>query len=127
MTKARKAILEALKNQTEPVSATTLAKQPALPYDPATIYRNLHYLEEQGLAQSFILHCTEHGTERYYSYRDKENGVHHHWFHCECCHRFIDLGTCAYTQQLQDWESQYGFTIHEHTFYLTGICSACKT
>jgi len=124
VTKARKTIMDILMKSEEPVSASTLAKD--LPFDQATVYRNLHYLEDQGFAESFILHCSEHGTERYYSYRNA-NDVHHHWFHCEMCHRFIDLGHCAYGQQLKEWEQSYGFTIHEHTFFLTGVCADCKS
>lgn len=127
MTKARKALLELLKESKEPVSASMLSGDPSLPFDQATIYRNLHYLEEQGFAESFILHCTEHGTERYYSYRNRSEGVHHHWFHCEKCHTFIDLGGCVYQEQMKEWEKQYGFTISDHTFFLTGICASCKS
>ncbi|NCC63362.1 MAG: transcriptional repressor [Spirochaetia bacterium] len=124
MTKARKALIEQLKIQSEPVTATTMAKH--LPFDQATIYRNLHYLEEHGYAQSFILHCSEHGTERYYSYHSAKEGVHHHWFHCEVCHKFIDLGDCEHLMQLKQWEQEHGFLIHDHTFFLTGVCAFCK-
>ncbi|MDY0290080.1 MAG: transcriptional repressor [Sphaerochaeta sp.] len=124
MTKARKAILNALEEAREPISVTELAKELTDFCDPATVYRNLHYLEKNNLATSFILHCSEHGTERYYS--AKEGKGHHHWFHCENCHRFIDLGGCFYTEQLRQFEHQHGFTVNDHTFYLTGICQTCK-
>lgn len=110
----------------EPVSASHLLQHPSIRFDQATVYRNLHYLEEKGMADSFILHCTEHGTERYYSYRSCEDGVHHHWFHCRTCHRFIDLGDCQYDEQLARWEQAYGFTVSDHTFFLTGQCKNCK-
>lgn len=126
MTKARKALLEVLRMSHEPVSASHLLQHPSIRFDLATVYRNLHYLEEKGMADSFILHCTEHGTERYYSYRSCEDGVHHHWFHCRTCHRFIDLGDCQYDEQLAKWEQAYGFTVSDHTFFLTGQCKNCK-
>ncbi|NLA96709.1 MAG: transcriptional repressor [Spirochaetales bacterium] len=126
MTKSRKALLEVLRMSNEPVSASHLLHQPSNRFDQATVYRNLHYLEEKGMADSFILHCTEHGTERYYSYRSCEDGVHHHWFHCRTCHRFIDLGDCQYDEQLARWEQAYGFTVSDHTFFLTGQCKNCK-
>jgi Fur family ferric uptake transcriptional regulator len=126
MTKARKALLEVLRMSHEPVSASHLLQHPSIRFDQATVYRNLHYLEEKGMADSFILHCTEHGTERYYSYRSCEDGVHHHWFHCRTCHRFIDLGDCQYDEQLARWEQAYGFTVSDHTFFLTGQCKNCK-
>ncbi|MGB4408338.1 MAG: transcriptional repressor [Sphaerochaeta sp.] len=124
MTKARKAILKSLENVEEPISASELAKRLGDFCDPATVYRNLHYLEKNNLATSFILHCSEHGTERYYS--SKEGNEHHHWFHCEQCHRFIDLGGCFYAEQVRQFEEKHAFTVHDHTFYLTGICQRCK-
>lgn len=126
MTKARTAILQALAQAKEPVSATMVASQLGNCCDPATVYRNLHFLEDHGYAQSFILHCSEHGTERYYTHRSAEDGHHHHWFHCEKCHSFIDLGDCQYHETLEQLENTYRFSIHEHTFFLTGICEACK-
>jgi len=124
MTKARRAILEGLENAQSPISVTGLAKQLSDFCDPATVYRNLHYLEKNNLATSFILHCSEHGTERYYSAKSGKD--HHHWFHCEHCHRFIDLGGCFYAEQVRHFEAEHGFTVNDHTFYLTGICKACK-
>ncbi|MDD4574232.1 MAG: transcriptional repressor [Sphaerochaeta sp.] len=124
MTKARKAILARLKSAKQPISVTELAKQLSDFCNPATVYRNLHYLESNNLATSFVLHCSDHGTERYYS--AKEGKGHHHWFHCESCHQFIDLGGCFYTEQMRQFETKHGFTVHDHTFYLTGVCEDCK-
>ncbi len=124
MTKARKTIFLALENAREPISASELAKQLSDFCDPATVYRNLHYLEKNNLATSFILHCSEHGTERYYS--AKEGNDHHHWFHCEHCHCFIDLGGCIYAGYVRQLEAEHGFRVNDHTFYLTGICQRCK-
>ena len=123
MTKARQSILDLLLQVKEPISASDLAKQMEYACDPATVYRNLHYLEDHDLATSFILHCSEHGTERYYC---AQEGVHHHWFHCEKCHCFIDIGSCLYEEQLKRFEEEHDFIIHDHTFFLTGICHACK-
>ncbi len=50
MTKARKAILKGLENSTQPISVSDLAKQLSDLCDPATVYRNLHYLEKNNLA-----------------------------------------------------------------------------
>ena len=124
MTKARKAILARLKSAKQPISVTELAKQLSDFCNPATVYRNLHYLESNNLATSFVLHCSDHGTERYYS--AKEGKGHHHWFHCESCHQFIDLGGCFNMEQMRQFETEHGFTVHDHTFYLTGVCEDCK-
>ncbi|MDD3930461.1 MAG: transcriptional repressor, partial [Sphaerochaeta sp.] len=62
-----------------------------------------------------------------YSYRGTETGTHHHWFHCEKCHCFIDLGSCGYDEQMRSWEQKWGFTITDHTFFLTGTCKQCNS
>jgi Fe2+ or Zn2+ uptake regulation protein len=28
--------------------------------------------------------------------------------------------------QLKRWEQEHGFLIHDHTFFLTGVCAFCK-
>jgi Fur family ferric uptake transcriptional regulator len=98
--------------------------------DQVTVYRSLHFLEENGLADSFILHCAEHGTERYYtavdSQKDGSSG-HHHWFHCEICHRFLDLGDCQLHTLVAGYEATHQITVKSHTLYFTGICADCKT
>lgn len=121
MTKARRAILDVLEQAHEPISVADLSKKLADFCDPATVYRNVRYLENKNLATSFILHCSEHGTMRYYTAYE-----HHHWFHCEQCHCFIDLGTCAFEREMKQFEKEHGFTVRDHTFYLTGMCQNCS-
>jgi Fur family ferric uptake transcriptional regulator len=29
-------------------------------------------------------------------------------------------------EDLKRWEKQYGFTVSDHTFFLTGVCATCK-
>ena len=67
MTKARQAVLDILMCAEEPLSAAAVQTASGNTFDPATIYRTLHYLEQKGRAESFVLHCREHGTERYYT------------------------------------------------------------
>jgi Fur family ferric uptake transcriptional regulator len=126
MTKARIAVLELLGKATEPLCASAVANMVEGQYDPATIYRTLHYLEDHDLAMSFILHCNVHGTERYYSSVEKGDACHHHWFHCEQCHRFIDLGGCSLDPLLRTYEKENGIVITDHTFFLTGLCPDCR-
>lgn len=124
MTKARKAIQEILDGADRPLSALEVGASAEGFCDTATIYRALHYLEERGLAESFVLHCSAHGTERYYASR---NVRHRHWFHCERCHRFVDLGACRVEPLLLQMEEEAGVEIRHHTLYATGICGDCRT
>jgi Fur family ferric uptake transcriptional regulator len=126
MTKSRIAVLTLLEKATKPLCASQIVSLVSGQCDPATIYRTLHYLEEHGYASSFILHCSAHGTERYYSVADETGLGHHHWFHCEQCHRFIDLGGCSLDSMLHTFEKENDLIITDHTFFLTGICPECK-
>jgi Fur family ferric uptake transcriptional regulator len=124
MTKAREAVNKVLSEADRPLSALEIGAMTEALCDTATVYRALHYLEEQGLAESFVLHCEAHGTERYYAARSSK---HRHWFHCERCHRFVDLGTCTMGPLLADMAYSAGVAINHHTLYATGLCGRCRT
>lgn len=128
-TKARQAIIETLARSSVPLSAAAVYEALGVCADQATVYRNLHLLESEGFAESFILHCADHGTERYYTASDRTSGdrtSHRHWFHCERCHHFTDLGSCTLAPLVSEFEAKNGITVHTHTLYLTGICASCK-
>jgi len=122
MTRTRKKILEILETAETPLSALGVEAHTMSSCDTATVYRSLHYLEEQGLADSFVLFCREHGTERYYV---ANSAKHRHWFHCEVCHRFVDLGECRVEPLLSQMEAATGVRIRSHTLYATGTCADC--
>ena len=129
-TKARQAIMETLARAKVPLTAAAVYEAMDESADQATVYRNLHLLDEEGLADSFILHCADHGTERYYTAcpnsGDGGQSAHRHWFHCEKCHSFTDLGSCTLASLVSDYEARHGITVLTHTLYLTGICADCK-
>lgn len=124
MTKARAAVLALLDAAGEPLPASSLASRLGELCDQATVYRALHHLEDAGLAESFVLHCAEHGTERYYASTKAE---HRHWFHCEVCHRFVDLGACRIGGLVAEFERELGLRVSRHTMYLSGVCAACAS
>jgi Fur family ferric uptake transcriptional regulator len=123
MTKLRSAILAMLKDAGRPMSALDLASSAKGLCDTATIYRSLHFLESKGFAESFVLSCSAHGTERYYA---AGGTCHRHWFHCESCHEFVDMGACTLDSMLAEMGKASGVRIKSHTLYATGICAACE-
>lgn len=129
-TQARQAIIQALADASAPLTAKSIYQALGVTTDPATVYRNLHMLEENGLVDSFILHCADHGTEWYYTACPEIDSAghpaHRHWFHCESCHNFTDLGSCKLAELVSDYEKTYGLSVLTHTLYLTGICAKCK-
>lgn len=128
MTRSRKEVLAVLQRSREPLSAAALHGQLGNCCDQATVYRILHYLEDQGLAESFVLHCTEHGTERYYTAVKNAKGTplpHRHWFHCVRCHTFIELGSCAVSSMVRSFEENQQVVVYNHVLYFTGLCREC--
>jgi Fur family transcriptional regulator, ferric uptake regulator len=122
VTKARAAVLAAVDAAPRPLSAADVAEALSGVCDQATVYRALHYLEGVGDLESFVLYCAEHGVERYYVTRKAD---HRHWFHCESCHRFLDIGTCKVGGLVSEAEAEFGFRVSSHSFYMTGTCSRC--
>jgi Fur family ferric uptake transcriptional regulator len=116
--------MAALDGASEPLSAAGVLARIGGCCDLATVYRSLGYLEGTGRAESFVLHCSEHGTERYFA---STRAVHRHWFHCETCHRFIDLGACRIGGLAAELERELGLSVRAHTLYFSGICADCKT
>jgi Fur family ferric uptake transcriptional regulator len=124
MTKARELVLAVLDAAAGPLSAAAVVEAVGGDCDQATVYRALHYLEGQGKAESFVLSCSAHGTERYYTSR---SAPHRHWFHCEECHRFTDIGACTLDAMVSGLERKLGVEITGHTLYLMGICGDCRS
>ncbi|MFZ2782482.1 MAG: transcriptional repressor [Rectinemataceae bacterium] len=122
MTKKRKAVLEALERAEVPLSAADIASSMGCACDLATIYRALHGLEKAGLAEAFAFECSERGIERYYFASLMR---HRHFFHCEVCHSFTDLGECRLGPLVDAAEHEFGFVVEGHTLYLTGVCAEC--
>jgi len=124
VTRARASVLAALDGASEPLSAASILERlgPAS-CDLATVYRSLDYLERGGRAESFVLRCSEHGTERYFVSSARP---HRHWFHCESCHRFVDLGECRLGRLSAELEREHGLEVRRHSLSFSGLCAACR-
>jgi Fur family ferric uptake transcriptional regulator len=123
MTRARTAVLATMEAAPRPLCAADVIATLEGSCDQATVYRALHYLEGTGLLESFVLNCAECGVERFYI---SKRSPHRHWFHCESCHRFIDLGACTLGGMVAAIERDLGVQVTGHTLYLTGRCAECS-
>lgn len=124
MTRARNAIMSVLAAAVGPLSAAQVRDSlEASRCDQATVYRTLEHLEQAGKAESFVLRCTEHGTQRYFVSTARP---HHHWFHCESCHCFIDIGNCRLGAVTAEIEREQGLEVRRHSMYFSGLCGACR-
>jgi Fur family ferric uptake transcriptional regulator len=125
MTRARQAVLDILTAAEGPLSVAAIHGLGGSRFDQVTVYRALYWLEDNGYAESFVLHCSEHGTERFFTGRSGEK-AHRHWFHCETCHRFTDMGACVLESLVEGYEKQLGVSIKTHTLTFTGLCGECR-
>jgi Fur family ferric uptake transcriptional regulator len=119
----REAILAAIEASPGPSSAADIVRCLEGRCDTATVYRGLHRLEGEGRLEAFVFECAERGVERYYLSRAS---AHRHFFHCERCHRFIDLGECRLGEIVGELERERGLRVEGHTLSFTGICTDCR-
>lgn len=85
----------------------------------ATVYRTLALLSEQGLIDT-LAHVPGE-----LCYRLCSEGHHHHLV-CSSCHRVVELTGCNLDSLLEDVGARHGFTVTEHAFEVTGICTRCR-
>lgn len=123
MTKKREILLNLMTQSPAPLNAGQIFERVEGELDLATVYRGLKYLEEQNLLDSFLFHCVDRGTERYYTLKGEG---HHHFLHCQECHRFFVLDYCPLEESLGGIEEKYGFRISEHILTIKGTCRECN-
>jgi Fur family ferric uptake transcriptional regulator len=118
----RRDILAYLEGAQNPVSAREIFKGMHLEKKTAfsSVYRALWYLEENGLVSGFSVPCDSCGKDRYFT--DAARG-HRHYFHCDTCHRFIEIGECPV--DISGIERKYGVTVRRHSVTYSGTCKKC--
>ena len=119
----RRSILDVVEQSRAPLSAHDIFQSIGETTAFSTVYRALWFLEEQEKIDGFFLSCSECGTERYYISRSLG---HVHFFHCENCHSFINIGECFFEPVRASLEKKYRFSVKHHSFHLSGICSDCR-
>lgn len=121
-TRQRRAILEALAQCPQPVTAEQLAEKVGqlLPgVALSTIYRNLEKMAEAGVITRLMF---DDGAAHY----ETPHAVHGHYVVCTRCSRKVRIGECpleTLTGRLQD---ETGFAIQGHNLQLYGVCPECQ-
>ena len=118
-TPQRDAIEAAFKQAQRPLSVDEVleyARKLVGAMDPATVYRNLGRLVEEG----WLARITLPAKGVVYELRQKE---HHHHFHCRRCDRTFDLPGCGLNP---DKQAPADFQVEDHDVFLYGLCPRCK-
>ena len=118
-TRCRRAMLRALAEAEEPMTAEQIAGALAAEgFDLSTIYRNVETFERQGLFHRVDM---GDGVRRYCS-RDG----HHHHIRCLRCGRIDHVETCLIERMEAKIERSLGYRIVDHHLVFTGLCRACR-
>ena len=83
--------------------------------NPATVYRNIKMLVEDG----WLARLNHPDLGALYERTDKP---HHHHFHCRSCNRAFDLPGCALKEGNL---APNGFIVERHEVFLSGVCPSC--
>lgn len=128
--KGAKAVLEALKQAPEMLSARDLSFRMKLSAQSATakqaapglttVYRSLELLVRLGLAQAASFGDNEK------RYEAVEPGEHNHHLVCKGCGINIKLKECFLATIEENIMREYGFTVSEHLLELFGTCRTCR-
>jgi Fur family transcriptional regulator, ferric uptake regulator len=119
-TRQRSAVLAALRQAPEPLSAQDLHAGLGRRVGLATVYRTLQGLVESGQVDVF----RRDSGEALYRLC---NPLHHHHLVCERCGRVEEIDAC----EVQPWAEQAarrrGFAITGHQADIFGLCPKCQT
>ena len=83
--------------------------------DPATVYRNLGHLEQEG----FLVRQAHPEAGTFYERRQSD---HHHHFFCRRCERLFVLPGCSLCAAP---DLPQGFVAEEHQLFFNGLCGDC--
>jgi len=121
ITRQRVAILEAMGDEPTVLTAAEVfdrLRRTGSPIGLATVYRNLHLLEEAGLVHSMTV-----GDEQGFS---RCPGEHDH-VRCQVCGRVIRLTGLALLQRARHLLTEEGMDLIDARLELVGVCHACRT
>ncbi len=121
LTPSRKAVLDVLRNHSEPMTAEkihTLACQSSR-MGLSTTYRVLAQLTEHGLV------LKNDGLDGF-CYYQLHTHTHRHTLHCSVCGAVVFMDECPLETLESQLASQTGYIITSHSLSFTGICPACQ-
>ncbi|MFL5537541.1 MAG: Fur family transcriptional regulator [Longimicrobiaceae bacterium] len=121
LTRARRAVVEALFGAPGPVTVRELHEKLA-GVDLVTVYRTLGWLVELGVAREVT---ALRGAERFEAVDGTE---HAHHLHCDRCGRMTKAAVCGVDGAVAARIlREHGFAVEHHTLTFHGRCAECRT
>jgi Fur family ferric uptake transcriptional regulator len=118
-TRQRSAVLAALREAPEPLSAQDLHAGLGRRVGLATVYRTLQGLVESGQVDVFR---RDNGEALYRLC----NPLHHHHLVCERCGRVEEIDACEVQPWAERAARRRGFAITGHQADIFGLCPSCQ-
>ena len=123
ITVPRQAILDVLRKHQHPLSNKEIhAALGPDNCDLATVYRNLHTLEEMHLVRRFDL---GDGIARFELLGEGDDGHHHHLI-CQTCSLVVEIDDCFPADVEAALAQRHGFTQVSHRLEFFGLCAKCN-
>lgn len=123
ITGPRQAILDVLRKHQHPLSNKEIhAALGGETCDLATVYRNLHTLEDMGLVRRFDL---GDGVARFELLDENDDGHHHHLV-CTACSAIVEIEDCVPAELEQRIAERHGFRNISHRLEFFGLCPKCS-
>jgi Fur family ferric uptake transcriptional regulator len=122
ITAPRQAILDVLRRHQHPLTNKEIHE--ALGKDGcdlATVYRNLHTLEEMGLVRRFDF---GDGTARFELLPEGDDGHHHHLICTQCAH-IVEVDDCFPPVLEETLARRHGFSGITPRLEVFGLCAKC--
>jgi len=123
ITGPRQAILEVLRRHQHPMANreihAALGRQGC---DLATVYRNLHTLEDMGLVRRFDF---GDGTARFELIQEGGRDHHHHLI-CTGCAMIVEIDECFPEELELALARRHGFAQVTHRLEFFGLCAKCQ-
>lgn len=122
ITAPRQAILEVLRRHQHPITNKEIhAALGTADCDLATVYRNLHTLEDMGMVRRFDF---GDGVARFELLEEGDDGHHHHLV-CTGCSAVVEVEGCFPTELEQALARRHGFIRVTHKLEFFGLCPKC--
>lgn len=110
-----------LKQESKHKSSKSVVEYFKKKMDQSTVYRNLTYLENNNLIDTFTYNCSKNGNLKYFFISDYSCN---HFLHCQKCHCFQVINSCS-PEYIKELEIKNKVKILNHIEYFKGICKNC--
>ena len=128
MTSQRRLILETLEDSPDHPTAEDIyirARQNDASLHLSTVYRTLHWLEDEGLVSPRLFEDEERRQERFDPVT-ADSSDHYH-FRCRICNGIFEFSEPRINLIKEEYQAHYGGQVESASLVYYGVCKRCLT